>query len=99
MLVFFLGSANHPCLSSRGNCAQICIPHGRNGRKCGCSVGYKKDGETGCTPYSSYALVSQLKMARGFDLEQGAEAMVPIAGKGMYERKSMFIFSSVFIGC
>ncbi len=77
-----VGSANHPCLSGRGHCAQICIPHGRNGRRCGCSVGYRLQGETECRPFDSFALVSQLKMARGFDLHSGQEAMVPIAGKG-----------------
>ena len=35
-----------------------------------------------CRPYKSYALVSQLKKARGFDLaDSGKEAMTPIAGK------------------
>ena len=78
-------SANHPCLTNRGGCSHICIPFGRNQRKCGCSIGYVRgDSETDCKPYKTYAIVSQLDMARGFDLSSGnaAEAMVPIAGKG-----------------
>ena len=75
-------SLDHPCLTNRGGCAQICIPFGKNQRKCGCSVGYQTgDTDTECTPYESYAVVSQLKLARGFDVNQNAEAMVPISGK------------------
>ena len=74
-------SSNHPCLRNRGGCTHICIPYGRNQRKCGCSVGYKTgDTETDCQPYDSYAVVSQLQMARGFDLNGAMEAMVPITG-------------------
>ncbi len=72
----------HPCLKNRGNCAQICLPYGKGQRRCGCSVGYELEGETECRPSQSFALVSQLKMARGFDIETGKEAMVPISGKG-----------------
>ena len=77
-------SANHPCFTNRGGCAHICIPNGRDKRTCGCSIGYSRgDKETECRPYKSYALVSQLKKARGFDLaDSGKEAMTPIAGKG-----------------
>ena len=76
-------STEHPCLSNRGGCNHICIPYGRNERKCGCSVGYKRgDTETECVQYDSYAIVSQLQMARGFDLKEKKEAMVPISGKG-----------------
>ena len=61
----------------------IIIISGRNERKCGCSVGYKRgDTETECVQYDSYAIVSQLQMARGFDLKEKKEAMVPISGKG-----------------
>ena len=75
-------SIDHPCLTNRGGCSQICIPHGKNKRKCGCSIGYQMgDTDTECTPYDSYAVVSQLKLARGFDVNQNAEAMVPISGK------------------
>jgi low density lipoprotein-related protein 2 len=38
--------------------------------------------ETICRPYSSFAVVSQLSMARGFDVNDGSEAMVPITGSG-----------------
>ena len=58
-------SLEHPCLKNRGGCTQICIPHERNQRKCGCSVGYQTgDSETECTAYSSYAVVSQLKLGK-----------------------------------
>ena len=71
-------------MSNRGGCNHICIPYGRNERKCGCSVGYKRgDTETECVQYDSYAIVSQLQMARGFDLKENQEAMVPISGKGI----------------
>ena len=70
-------------MSNRGGCNHICIPYGRNERKCGCSVGYKRgDTETECVQYDSYAIVSQLEKARGFDLNEKKEAMVPIAGPG-----------------
>lgn len=76
-------SANHPCLSNRGGCSHICIPFGRNQRKCGCTIGYtQSDTETECQPHESFAVVSQLQKARGFDLDDKSEAMVPIAGKG-----------------
>ena len=62
-------SLEHPCLKNRGGCTQICIPHERNQRKCGCSVGYQTgDSETECTAYSSYAVVSQLKLGKSIFL-------------------------------
>ena len=77
------GSPDHPCLTNRGGCSHICIPLGANQRKCGCSVGYTiGETETECKQYSAFAVVSQLKSARGFDLTNSAEAMVPISGKG-----------------
>ena len=83
----------HPCVSNRGGCAQICIPYGKNQRKCGCSIGYQiGDSDTECEPYHSYAVVSQLKMARGFDVNKNAEAMVPISGKGHNILHMDFVF-------
>ena len=77
------GSPDHPCLTNRGGCSHICIPLGSSQRKCGCSVGYTiGETDTECKQYSSFAVVSQLKTARGFDLNNSAEAMVPISGKG-----------------
>ena len=80
------GSPDHPCLSGNGDCRHICIPLGANKRKCGCSVGYTVgDTEIECRQHNSFAVVSQLKTARGFDLSNGGDAMVPIAGKGKIE--------------
>ena len=45
---------DHPCLSNRGGCAQICIPYGRNQRKCGCSIGYQiGDTDTECKNFEN----------------------------------------------
>ena len=76
---------SHPCLSNQGGCNHICIPAGNSQRKCGCSVGFQKSpgSETACQPYTSFAIVSQLKPARGFSLKDlSREAMMPISGKG-----------------
>lgn len=76
--------SNHPCLTNQGGCDHICIPAADNQRTCGCSVGFQKraNDDTGCLPYSSYAIVSQLSLARGFSLKDQGEAMMPISGKG-----------------
>lgn len=76
--------SNHPCLSNQGGCDHICIPAANNQRTCGCSVGFQKraNDDTHCNPYSSYAIVSQLSLARGFSLKDQGEAMMPISGKG-----------------
>ena len=88
-------SLEHPCLTNHGGCTQICIPHGRNKRKCGCSVGYQVgDSEIDCKPYDSYAVISQLKMARGFDVNENAEAMVPISGPGHNILHMDFVYES-----
>jgi low density lipoprotein-related protein 2 len=87
--------SNHPCLSNQGGCDHICIPAPDNQRTCGCSVGYKKrdKDDTTCQPYSSFAIVSQLKLARGFSLKDQGEAMMPISGKG--RRPSYISFYSL----
>ena len=76
--------SNHPCLTNQGGCDHICIPAADNQRTCGCSVGFQKraNNDTSCLPYSSYAIVSQLSLARGFSLKDQGEAMMPISGKG-----------------
>ena len=76
--------SNHPCLTNQGGCDHICIPAADNQRTCGCSVGFQKraNDDTSCLPYSSYAIVSQLSLARGFSLKDQGEAMMPISGKG-----------------
>ena len=40
--------------------------------------------ETKCEKYKSFAVVSQLKLARGFGIDDQGEAMMPIAGKGNF---------------
>ena len=76
----------NPCLSNQGNCDHFCIPAEGNQRKCGCSVGFQKSpgSQSGsCEKYDSFAVVSQLSLARGFSLEgTPREAMMPISGKG-----------------
>jgi low density lipoprotein-related protein 2 len=48
--------------------------------------------ETACTPYDSFAIVSQLKLARGFSIKDSGEAMMPIAGKGKNKEMINYIF-------
>ncbi|XP_048506028.1 low-density lipoprotein receptor-related protein 2 isoform X2 [Athalia rosae] len=72
----------HPCLTSNGGCEQICLPASARTRVCACSVGYKKIGDTTCEPFKTFAVVSQLDVARGYSLKDAKEAMVPIAGLG-----------------
>lgn len=51
-------------------------------RTCACSVGYKKENEVNCSPYKTFAVVTQLDMSRGYSLKDSSEAMVPITGPG-----------------
>ena len=85
---------SHPCLTNQGGCNHICIPAGDNQRTCGCSVGFQKTpgSETACQPYTSFAIVSQLQLARGFSLKDHKEAMMPISGKGMSISYSTVIY-------
>ena len=91
----------NPCLSNQGNCDHFCIPAANNQRKCGCSVGFQKSlgGQSGrCEKFSSFSVVSQLGLARGFSLTDHREAMMPISGKG--EAKDSLYFlqcKSIFI--
>lgn len=55
---------DHPCLISNGGCEQICIPGESRSRKCVCSIGYKGN-EISCSPYKTFAVVTQLDKARG----------------------------------
>lgn len=74
---------NHPCAINNGGCEHLCIPSASNSRVCRCSLGSRKDGETRCVPYKSFAIVSQLTLTRGFSLEDSAaEGMIPITGLG-----------------
>ena len=76
----------NPCLTNQGGCDHFCIPAENNARKCGCSVGYQKEnhGEsTSCKKFTSFMVVSQLALARGFSIsDQHKEAMMPISGTG-----------------
>ena len=74
--------SSHPCIVGNGTCEHICIPKNNNQRVCLCSTGYKKEQETRCKPYKSFAIVSQLDIVRGYSLDGAAEAMKPIAGPG-----------------
>ena len=84
---FFFLAYNHPCILANGGCSQICIPSEGNSRVCACSVGYKKENEVNCSPYKTFAVVSQLDLIRGYSLKDSAEAMVPITGPGTTIRK------------
>ena len=79
-------NSGNPCLTNQGGCDHFCIPAENNQRKCGCSVGFQKENNgdsTSCKKYTSFAVVSQLSLARGFSIsDQHQEAMMPIAGAG-----------------
>lgn len=70
----------HPCMNSNGGCEQLCIPADSNSRVCACSVGFRKENEVSCSPYKTFAVVSQLDITRGYSLKDSSEAMVPISG-------------------
>ena len=72
----------HPCMSANGGCEHFCMPSEGGSRVCACGIGYKKENEISCIPYKSFAVVSQLDVARGYSLKDSSEAMVPIAGPG-----------------
>ncbi|XP_076061029.1 low-density lipoprotein receptor-related protein megalin isoform X2 [Oratosquilla oratoria] len=73
---------SHPCKVNNGGCEQICIPAKDNRRVCRCSTGYKTKDDTMCQPYDKFAIVSFLKLVRGYSLEDASEAMAPIVGPG-----------------
>ncbi|KAJ8949001.1 hypothetical protein NQ314_008307 [Rhamnusium bicolor] len=72
---------DHPCLQNNGGCEQLCIPAEGRSRTCVCSIGYKKN-DNSCSPYKTFAIVTQLDMIRGYSLKDSSEAMVPITGLG-----------------
>ncbi|ERL86348.1 hypothetical protein D910_03756 [Dendroctonus ponderosae] len=72
---------DHPCVINNGGCQQLCIPNESRTKKCLCGIGYKND-DSSCSPHKTFAVVSQLDMARGYSLKDSAEAMVPITGLG-----------------
>ncbi|XP_066250185.1 low-density lipoprotein receptor-related protein 2 [Euwallacea similis] len=72
---------DHPCLINNGGCEQICIPGEGRTRRCVCSIGYKGN-DINCSPFKTFAVVSQLDKARGYSIKDSSEAMVPITGLG-----------------
>lgn len=72
----------HPCQTNNGGCEHICIPRESGLSKCICGIGHKKENEVSCTPYKTFAVVTQLDTIRGFSLSDSSEAMQPIAGPG-----------------
>ncbi|XP_012271678.1 low-density lipoprotein receptor-related protein 2 [Orussus abietinus] len=75
-------TGTHPCLVSNGGCEQICLPSSGGTRVCACGLEYRKVDETRCEPFKTFAVVTQLDVARGYSLKDAKEAMVPIAGVG-----------------
>ncbi|GBP08672.1 Low-density lipoprotein receptor-related protein 2 [Eumeta japonica] len=75
-------SIHHTCSQNNGGCEHICIPSDQGARVCACSIGYRKQNEVSCVQYKTYAVVSQLDVIRGYSLQDGSEAMVPITGQG-----------------
>lgn len=75
-------TSEHPCLTNNGRCEQICLPAENGGYTCACGIGYKKETDSSCIPYKTFAVVSQLDMTRGYSLKDSSEAMVPITGQG-----------------
>lgn len=75
-------TGSHPCLTNNGDCEQLCLPASGGTRVCACGMEYKKVTETRCEPYKTFAVVTQLDVARGYSLKDSKEAMIPIAGLG-----------------
>lgn len=69
-------------MTKNGGCQQFCIPSENNNRVCACSVGYKKELDIKCTPHTSFAVVSQVDLVRGYSLSNTLDAIVPISGPG-----------------
>lgn len=75
-------TGSHPCLINNGGCEQLCLPASGGTRVCACGMEYKKVTETRCEPYKTFAVVTQLDVARGYSLKDSKEAMIPITGSG-----------------
>lgn len=90
-------TASHRCFFNNGGCSQICIPSEGNNRVCACSIGYKMDNENQCIPQKTFAIVSQLDLARGYNLSDFSEAMVPITGSGHHILHVDFHYSQNWI--
>ncbi|CAG0878905.1 unnamed protein product [Cyprideis torosa] len=71
---------NHPCVNPL-ECDHLCIPLAGSTRRCMCSTGFTEDSTGKCvTATSSFAIVSELNVVRGYSLDGASEAMSPIAG-------------------
>lgn len=79
MTIYSKRPTSHVCQTSNGGCEQICVPGPNKGRVCKCSVGYKLNGETMCSPFKSFFVVAQSNSVRGIAFDSGEEAMVPIS--------------------
>ncbi|XP_014481783.1 PREDICTED: low-density lipoprotein receptor-related protein 2 [Dinoponera quadriceps] len=75
-------TGSHPCLINNGGCEQLCLPASGGTRVCACGMEYRKISDTRCEPYKTFAVVTQLDVARGYSLKDSKEAMIPIAGVG-----------------
>jgi len=75
-------TGHHPCLINNGGCEQLCLPASGGTRVCACGMEYRKISDTRCESYKTFAVVTQLDVARGYSLKDSKEAMVPIAGVG-----------------
>ncbi|XP_024940882.1 low-density lipoprotein receptor-related protein 2 isoform X2 [Cephus cinctus] len=75
-------TGSHPCLNGNGGCEQLCLPSTGGTRVCACGIEYYNVSDTRCEPFKTFAVVTQLDVARGYSLSDAKEAMVPIAGSG-----------------
>lgn len=75
-------TGDHPCFINNGGCEQICLPASGGTRVCACGMEYRKVSDTSCEPFKTFAVVTQLDVARGYSLKDAKEAMVPISGMG-----------------
>lgn len=75
-------TGDHPCFINNGDCEQICLPASGGTRVCACGMEYRKVSDTSCEPFKTFAVVTQLDVARGYSLKDAKEAMVPISGIG-----------------
>ncbi|CAJ0930175.1 unnamed protein product, partial [Mesorhabditis belari] len=94
-------SINHPCRTSNGNCAHICIPKQYSTHACICASGFRLDGSTNCKLYDEeFAVVASKNKIIGVPMEEsGAKgiAMEPIGGMAIasidfdFESKTLFV--------
>ena len=75
-------TGSHSCLVNNGGCDHMCLPSAGGTRVCACGMEYRKVGDTKCEAFTTFAVVTQLDVARGYSLKNAKEAMVPIAGIG-----------------